>query len=703
MRLFLIFISSLVLSFGLHAQKKIQDGSFIYSFSNKQEGEDETEIGRILILQRDNKQRMQISLNVDLPTATPPHIILLFDFEKDLYSLHSFNQKQELIDVKEGSFSDYKKEVLDISPFKDFKFSSNKKEKRTIEGYSCYQSKLNLEDSEKQAPSFIVYQTNKIKIEHFGLFYLLFPGLQTEGFPFAIDVITPKEGARSSINLTKLIPEKPDAIWFDLDKTPVYPLFSKQESPTPENDQKKDLTLFWGNQYQLNADLIKDYETSLEKSLTPQLSSAGKTILKENSSTAKQIEKKYDHWINALGQANTPDDATGVLDFFTETRLNEMNTLWEKRLEQLVKSNQQIIDIERLSAKARIKLEELNIYQPAIAFGIEKERYQNLTIIQAIAVLRHLQNNNRMLSVILMNQLLKGKNSANLVYDKFEILQTSPKPYILLGEQYESKIILGASSSKADCRISVNGQQLMVENGAATYKVQSSSLGEQKYTARIAIRNPLTDMEEVVSRDFYYEVGVPSATIAADKMNVLYLGIDNPISVAAAGVSSNDLEVKLSKPEFGELKKVGHGKYSFIPKKIGRVEIEMRNINRDKMLARFSFRVKRIPDPRVQLGTRENTGSITAAELNETPGLMTMLENFDFDTKCLIQSFQLNYLSANGTFKTHQHTGAAFMGETRQIIQEAKAGDFIIFSNIKVRCNGDKASRRVSNLGIIVD
>ena len=34
-----------------------------------------------------------------------------------------------------------------------------------------------------------------------------------------------------------------------------------------------------------------------------------------------------------------------------------------------------------------------------------------------------------------------------------------------------------------------------------------------------------------------------SATISADKMNVFYMGVDNPVSVAVAGVNSNDVKV----------------------------------------------------------------------------------------------------------------------------------------------------------------
>jgi hypothetical protein len=36
-----------------------------------------------------------------------------------------------------------------------------------------------------------------------------------------------------------------------------------------------------------------------------------------------------------------------------------------------------------------------------------------------------------------------------------------------------------------------------------------------------------------------------SVSISADKMNVFYVGIDNPVTIAVAGINSNDIEVSV--------------------------------------------------------------------------------------------------------------------------------------------------------------
>jgi len=695
MRFLIITICSLIVGFPLQAQKKLQEGQFFYNCYKVDNGK-EIEEGKAVVLRRGEFTRFDY-----LTPAT--------NGRKDVYIRMLINDRTDSLEMKmtfgEKVLFDEKikfsniQDVLRTRVFGNYTATKDNKSKNTFGGYKG--TKYICETTEEEgAPSVIAYLSAKITIKKHPFFVVLAPEVPLKGFPLEFSFA--KKGKKhETFRIESIVGETPDAIWFDLEKTPIYPLYPRKAGEK-DTDKKDALTPFLVKQYDLNGELVKDYEAVLRSSLEAEFSSSSMELLEKDVSNARQIEETYNRWIESLGQAKGIDDNTGVKTFFIERRLNEMNTLWENRVDVLVAINEQLISDEQLSTQA-IDKSELLAYSPFRAFGREKERYQSLTILQATTVLQHLQNNNRMLSAIFMNKLLQGKNSADLVYDKFEIFQTSPKDFIRLGEQYEAEIMLGARSSQARFRVSVNGQSLKVKDGIATYKTVPSSIGEHKYTAQITIRNPLTGMTEVLSREFNYEVGVPSAIISPDKMNVFYMGVNNPITVMAAGVASSNLVVKLSNPDFGELVKAEGGKYNFIPKRLGRVEIVMRNKKIGKTLARFTFRIKRIPDPRVQLGMRENKGGMQAAKLNKMRGLMTVLDNFDFDAKCLVKSFTFNYSSKEGKNIQLQQDGLLFTGKVLELIQQAKAGDFIIFSNIKVRCKGDKAERSVNNLGIPVN
>ena len=58
------------------------------------------------------------------------------------------------------------------------------------------------------------------------------------------------------------------------------------------------------------------------------------------------------------------------------------------------------------------------------------------------------------------------------------------------------------------------------------------------------IKNPLTGATTTALGTFEYEVGEKSATVSAEKMNVFYIGVDNPVDISAAGVAPENIVAK---------------------------------------------------------------------------------------------------------------------------------------------------------------
>jgi len=211
-----------------------------------------------------------------------------------------------------------------------------------------------------------------------------------------------------------------------------------------------------------------------------------------------------------------------------------------------------------------------------------------------------------------------------LTYDKFEVFAQSSKPYVLLGETYESEIAFGAYSSQVKFSVSVNGQSLQVQDGKARFTTKASSIGEKRYDAKISVDNPQTGETETFVKTFQYEVGQPSVNVAADKQNILYIGIDNPITVAAAGITTSSLKVSMTG---GFLQKNSHTGYIAKVQQPGKVIIAIKDTKSGKTFP-FQFRVKRIPDPVVRMG-KQVDGMISSSEFKTQVGLMAVLENFD--------------------------------------------------------------------------
>jgi len=312
-------------------------------------------------------------------------------------------------------------------------------------------------------------------------------------------------------------------------------------------------------------------------------------------------------------------------------------------------------------------------------------------------MLRKFQNDARTSEAAVVNFLAGQMGKLELNYDKFDVFAQSPKPYILLGETYEAEIALGAYSSQSKFTVSVGGSSLKIIDGKAKYTARGSSVGEKKYSAKISVKNPLTDETETFTKEFSYEVGQPSVNVSADKMNVFYIGVENPVTVAAAGVSTSAMSVNMNG---GSLKKKSGTNYVATATKVGTATIVVKDTKKNKSFP-FEFRVKRIPDPVVRLG-KKTDGLIGSGEMKAQPGLAAWLDNFDFDAKCQVQSYTMYYTRKRQDPVEIEGKGGRFTGKVSSAIRQAKPGDQYAWTNVKARCPGDKAGRRVNGLAFKV-
>ncbi|MBL0099043.1 MAG: hypothetical protein IPP49_02505 [Saprospiraceae bacterium] len=125
-----------------------------------------------------------------------------------------------------------------------------------------------------------------------------------------------------------------------------------------------------------------------------------------------------------------------------------------------------------------------------------------------------------------------------VVLNQFRVVSSPKKSYVIRGEKFETEVFLSASADKASntgIKISVNGANLPVNaEGAASWSTTAGEVGVKKYEAVASVYNPVTKETKQYRQAFEYEVGERSVTISAAKMNVFYIGVDNPVEVSAA-------------------------------------------------------------------------------------------------------------------------------------------------------------------------
>jgi hypothetical protein len=180
-------------------------------------------------------------------------------------------------------------------------------------------------------------------------------------------------------------------------------------------------------------------------------------------------------------------------------------------------------------------------------------------------------------------------------------------------------------------------------------------------------------------------------TASADKMNVLYVGIDNPITLNTSSTAAARVRV------FGagaRITETGTNKYNIIASTPGEMTMYITQGE-----ARFSqkFRVKRIPDPVAKIADKTG-GWIGAASFKEQDGISAVLFDCDFDAVCTIVNFSLARIAIRSDRVPNLNRGAQFNARSRELINQARPGDTYLFTDIKVRCPGDVATREVNSI-----
>ena len=288
------------------------------------------------------------------------------------------------------------------------------------------------------------------------------------------------------------------------------------------------------------------------------------------------------------------------------------------------------------------------------------------------------------------NDVKKAESDVfSILLGKAAVEATSMKNYTALvvldksayfqGEKVTGKVVLGKYD--ANTKPTAFDGPGKIENGQAVIAMTAGAVGEQK----IAGKFTFVQDGETIPLPFegkYVVVPRPnSATIAADKMNVVYRGVVNPMTISFAGVSDNN--VTASAP--GLTKASGNGKYNMSPGQGTEVVINVTGKLPDNTSVNDKrvYRIKNIPAPQGAIGgevgeVKGGKGRLSASQIS------AKLVDFDFDVNLKVTQFTFRVsgqpsVVVNGDRVNAQCTAA---------MARAGRGDIVTISEIKTKIEG---------------
>lgn len=334
----------------------------------------------------------------------------------------------------------------------------------------------------------------------------------------------------------------------------------------------------------------------------------------------------------------------------------------------------------------------------------EQANFEHYPLMAIVTFLTKMQSDVRAAESDVISYLQRNIGAQDVKVNKLDATAIVPNSYVFTGDTFVAEIFIAAFDSTQQPVVTVyesydaegnplgEGKQVPVEGGRGIYKVPAKSEGAFTWGGTVEIMTPDGLVPYPVTPRTY-QVARSAAVISPTKMNVLYRGVDNPISVSVPGVSPDKLTVScagctISGSKGDYVAKAGTGNEATI-----KVSAEING--KSKSIGDMVFRVKRIPPPTAMIAGKSE-GKISKSALAGTQGVGAFLQDFPFDINYRVTSFTVRAQKGEYT-QTVRVSGNVFNSEVRSLIQDMKPGSDISFTNIQA--NGPDGTK---NCGAIV-
>jgi gliding motility-associated protein GldM len=310
--------------------------------------------------------------------------------------------------------------------------------------------------------------------------------------------------------------------------------------------------------------------------------------------------------------------------------------------------------------------------------------------VAALTILSKFQNDVKTSENNVISYCHEQVGKVEVQQDAFTAIAVADATYVLPGQEINVTAGVGGFSTKVSPKISINGQSVNVDanDGTAKLKITSSGNGQHSIPVHIEYTDQNNKLIKV-DKTIPYIVGQSNAAVQLDKMNVFFIGVENPITVSGSG-SAESLQVYASGQGGAVVTGSGASRNVSVTTETDDCIINVKTS--DGKVTPVKFRVRSIPDPLAMVG-RNKGGNMPAAQFKAQGGVSAMLENFYYQTQFVVTSFRI--IGDGEGFADPMevvNNGNTWSPQAQTLVNKVRNGSFIYIEDIK--CVGpDKRTR----------
>ncbi len=309
-------------------------------------------------------------------------------------------------------------------------------------------------------------------------------------------------------------------------------------------------------------------------------------------------------------------------------------------------------------------------------------KFYGQPLIAALSNLEVIQSEARNIQSDALMTMLQEKVDADIKFDAYSAIVSAPTT-VIQGETAQGKVAIGNYSSNVP-GLTMPG--LTITNGQGVRNLDTGSLGDKTFAGTISFKD-VNGKEIPLTYNHTYKViagaqelkAQKGAIVTADKMNVLYRGLANPISGSILGADMSGISLSAA----GASVSGGGGKWNVTPG--GGTTVTLTISGRDPkggtISQAFPFRIKNVPPPVGEIQGNSVVSMPASSIINQK--VSAVMPDFDFPVTFTVNSFMFRVPGRAGIL-----VNGNSLSSVGNLTKGLRAGDIAFVYNIKATASG---------------
>ncbi|MCB7481578.1 gliding motility protein GldM [Christiangramia sediminis] len=438
------------------------------------------------------------------------------------------------------------------------------------------------------------------------------------------------------------------------------------------------------------------------------------TSIKEDADRIHELSSNLNEYIEGIKNElkTSVDDPTdyetmdqsSAMDemFFQSGRISPKGEEFLNNIEQYRENISEILSGEYPAIASKVNIQREFATEPENVEGAKvpwlKYRFEGFPLVASITQLTQMQADIKSTESEILSSMLSGQLQSDVSLKNYQAIVIPSKPAFFSGENFTGKVVLGRFDNTLQFEnVVINGKE--VENtqaGQVMLEFPAGNVGEQKITGELKYMEN-DSLKSIPISDSYNVIPLPnSAVISADKMNVVYRGVQNPMTISIPGVSS----VSANAP--GLRQSGGAGSYLMDVTTLQAREVTISvsgTLPGGKTVSdKKSFRVKDIPRP---VGTIRGEDGAVSMQRNslEIATVGANLPDFDFDLNLNVTGFKFKVPGQ----PTVVVNGNKLDGAAQNALRRAGRGESVTIYDINASLAGNSSYKLKKVAPVVIE